>query len=128
MDSKKKRNLKSPTILPPRKDPIPNQDITKIITQQDPNLPPHLSKGPTGCKTFIDDTHFSNITENEHTDTTDNSRTYNHICKLLGNHPLPTVVMVIYHYVDRIKRIIIISDFCMKYTIMKNIIQVNQLI
>ena len=68
-------NIKSLSISPPRKDPIPNQDSTRIITQQYPNLPPHLAKGPTGHKSFIDDTHFSNPTENEHTDITDNSPT-----------------------------------------------------
>ena len=70
-----KRNLKSPEISFPRKDTITNQDITIIITQQYPNLPPNLSKGPNGHKPFIDDTHFSNPTENKHSDTTDNLRT-----------------------------------------------------
>ena len=69
--------MKSPEISPPRKDPIPNQDSTRIITQQDPKLPPNLSKGPTGHKPFINDTHYSNPIENEHTDTADNSRTDN---------------------------------------------------
>ena len=45
---------------PPRKDPIPNQDSTRIITPKDPIIPPLLSKRPTGHKPFIDDTHFSN--------------------------------------------------------------------
>ena len=55
--------MKSPAILPPRKDPIPNQYSTIIITQLDPILPPILSKLRTGYKPFIDDTHFSNKTE-----------------------------------------------------------------
>ena len=61
--------------MPPVNDPIPNQYDIKIITQQDPNFPPNLEKVPTRHKPFIGDTHFSNPTENKHTDTTDNSRT-----------------------------------------------------
>ena len=34
--SRKKGNMKSPEMLPPRKDPITNQDSSRIITQQDP--------------------------------------------------------------------------------------------
>ena len=64
-------------MLLPRKDPIQNQDGSRIITQQDPILPPHLSKGTTGHKTFIDDTHFSNPIENEYNNSTDNSCTDN---------------------------------------------------
>ena len=56
--------MKSPSISPPRKNPIPNQDITIIITQQDLNLSPHLTEVPTVNKPFIDDTKFSNTTEN----------------------------------------------------------------
>ena len=67
--------MKSPEISPPRKYPIPNQDSTRIITQQDTNLPPHLTKVLTGRKTFIDDTRFSDPTENENTGSTDNTRT-----------------------------------------------------
>ena len=74
MDSKKK-SLKSPAILPPRKYPIQNQDSNIIIIQQDVNLPPHLSKGPTRHKPFIDYTHFSNHVESKHTYTTYNLRT-----------------------------------------------------
>ena len=36
--------------------------------------------------------------------------------------------MVIYHYVERNWRILITPNFCITYTIMKNSIQVNQLI
>ena len=60
---------------PPRKDPIPNQDSTVIVIQQDPTLPPNLSKWTTGYKSFFSDTYFSNITEEEHNDYTDNSHT-----------------------------------------------------
>ena len=38
------------------------------------------------------------------------------------------MVMVIYHYVDRIWRILDTHSFGIKYTVMKNIIQMNQLI
>ena len=48
-----------------------------MITQQDKNLPPHLSKGPSRHKQFIDDTHFSNTIEKWHTVTIDNPRTDN---------------------------------------------------
>ena len=71
MDSKKRGNFKPPAILPTRKDPIQNQYITRIITQQDPILPTHLLKGPTAHKPFIDDRHFSNPTE-KHDDNRDN--------------------------------------------------------
>ena len=47
---------------PPRRYSIPNQDSTRIITQQDPILPPILSKKPTGHKPFIGEAHFSNKT------------------------------------------------------------------
>ena len=47
--------IESPAMLPPRKDPIPNQDSTRIITQKDTILPPLLEKGPTGHKPFFDD-------------------------------------------------------------------------
>ena len=45
---------------PPRKDPIPNQDSTKIITQQYPILAPLLLIRTTEYKPFIDDTHKKN--------------------------------------------------------------------
>ena len=57
--------FKSTKQLTPRKDPIPNQDSDRIITQQHSILPPHLTKIPTGNKPFIDDTHFLDRTENE---------------------------------------------------------------
>ena len=55
-----KRNMKSPKMSPPRKDPIPNKYSTIIITQQDPILTPLLEKGPTGHTPFIDDKKVSN--------------------------------------------------------------------
>ena len=69
--------MKSIAMQPPRNNPIPNQDITRTITPKYTILPPHLEKVPTGHKPFIDDTHFSNPTENKHNDSTDNSRTDN---------------------------------------------------
>ena len=51
-----------------------------------------------------------------------------HRWELPGNYPVLTVVMVIYHYVERIWGIIVTPDFCITYTTMKNIIQLNQLI
>ena len=69
--------MKSPEMSPPRKYPIPNQDSTRIITHQYPTLPQLLANYPTGYKPFIDDKHFSNKTEDEHNDYTDNSRTKN---------------------------------------------------
>ena len=64
--------MKSPEMLPPRKEPIINQDSTRIITQQDPILSPFLSKWPNGYKPFSDDKKFSNETEDEHNDYTNN--------------------------------------------------------
>ena len=69
--------LKSPVMSPPRKGPIPNQYSTIIITQHYPILPPILSKVTTGHRSFIDDTHFSNPTENEYNDYTYNPHTDN---------------------------------------------------
>ena len=55
-DSDKKRNMKSPEMSPPRKDPSTNQYITIIIIQQDLIFTPLLSKFPSGKKPSIDDT------------------------------------------------------------------------
>ena len=69
--------MKSPEMSPPQTDTITNKDITRIITQQDPILPPLLSKLTSGYKPLIDDTYFSNKTEDKHNDSTDNSCTEN---------------------------------------------------
>ena len=37
--------------------------------------------------------------------------TSGHIWEILGNYPVSTMVMVIYHYVERICRIIVTLDF-----------------
>ena len=47
---KKEKNIKSPTMLPPRKDLIPNQDNNRLSTEKDQSFPPHLEKFPPGFK------------------------------------------------------------------------------
>ena len=39
---RKKSNMKSPAMSPPRKDTIPNQDNNRIINEQDTIIPPLL--------------------------------------------------------------------------------------
>ena len=68
--------MKSPSILTPRKDPILNQYNTRIITKNIQSFH-HIYKKTSVHEPFIDVTHFSNPAENKHTDTKDNSRTYN---------------------------------------------------
>ena len=51
-----------------------------------------------------------------------------HMWELPGNYPVFTVVTVIYHYIERIRRILVTPYFCITYTVMKNNIQGNQLI
>ena len=41
---RKKKNMKSPEMLPQRKDPITNQDINMLGNEKDQSLPPQLSK------------------------------------------------------------------------------------
>ena len=60
---KEKSDIKSPAMSPPRKDPIPNQDSTRIINEKYPILPPLLEKYPTVYKIFFNDTHCTNIAE-----------------------------------------------------------------
>ena len=43
-----------------------------------------------------------------------------HRWELLSYYHVFTVVMVIYHYVDIIWRILVTPNFCIKYTIMNN--------
>ena len=59
----------------PRNDPIPNQDSTIIINEQDPILPPLLVKYPTGYKSLFNDTNYPNKSEDDLNDSTDNSFT-----------------------------------------------------
>ena len=51
-----------------------------------------------------------------------------HRWELPGNYPVSIVVMVIYHYVERIWIILVTPNFRLPYMIMKDIIHVNQLI
>ena len=55
--------MKSPAMYPPRKDPIPNQYINKLITKQDPSLPPIIEKHTPGYKPLFSDIHDPNSTE-----------------------------------------------------------------
>ena len=48
----RKSNMKSPTMSHPKKDPIPNQDINRLITEQDPIIPPIIEN------TLLDINHF----------------------------------------------------------------------
>ena len=40
-------------MTPSRKDPIPNQDINRLITKKYQSLPPHLAKFPPVFKYLI---------------------------------------------------------------------------
>ena len=42
--------MKSLAMLPPGKDPIPNQDINRLSTKKDQSIPPQLAKYPPGYK------------------------------------------------------------------------------
>ena len=48
--TRKKRNIKSLATLPPRKDPIPNQDINTLGLKNYQYLPPHVPTFPPGFK------------------------------------------------------------------------------
>ena len=43
-------NMKPPEMFPPRKYTIPNQDIARLFTEQDPSLPPIKVKYPPRFK------------------------------------------------------------------------------
>ena len=45
-NQERKSDVKSPAMSPPRKDPIPNQYINRLITEQDPSIPPIIAKYP----------------------------------------------------------------------------------
>ena len=68
-----KINMKSPTMSHPKKDPIPNQDINRLITEQDPILPLIQSKYPPVFKPLFNYAHDPNSTEDGRNDYTDNS-------------------------------------------------------
>ena len=44
--------------------------------------------------------------------------TYQNIWELPRDYPVFAMVMVIYHYVDRIYRILVTTNFCITHTIM----------
>ena len=69
-----KRSMKPTAMLPPRKDPIPNQDINILITKKYQILSPHLAKFPPGFKSLINDANDPNSTEDDRNDSTDTSR------------------------------------------------------
>ena len=50
---RKKNNMKSLSMSPPRKDPIPNQDINILGTEADKILPPQYAKYRPGYKSLI---------------------------------------------------------------------------
>ena len=54
---RKKMNMNSPAMSPPRKDQIPNQDIHRLITKKYPSLPPIKEKYPFGFKPIFNDAH-----------------------------------------------------------------------
>ena len=62
---------------PPRKYPVPNQDINRLITQQDPSIPPIMEKYTTGYKALFNDTHEPYSTEDNHDNSRDDSRNEN---------------------------------------------------
>ena len=66
--------MKSPAMLPPRMDPIPNQDINILITKKYQSLPPHLEKYPPGFKSLLNHAHDHNSLEDDNNDSTDTSR------------------------------------------------------
>ena len=66
--------MKSPAILPPRKDPITNQDINRLITGKYQKLLPHLATFPPGFKSLINDARDTNSTEDDINDSINTSR------------------------------------------------------
>ena len=47
---RRKKNKKSLAMFPPKKNPIPNQDIIRLHTKKDQSLPPQLAKFCPGYK------------------------------------------------------------------------------
>ena len=58
----KKSNMKSPAMLPPRKEPITNQYINRLITEKDQSLTQHLETFPLGFESLINEAHDHNST------------------------------------------------------------------
>ena len=57
-------------MTPSRKDPIPNQDINRLITKKYQSLPPHLAKFPPVFKYLIYGANDPNSTEDYRNDST----------------------------------------------------------
>ena len=66
--------MKSPSISPTKNDPIPNQDINRLIAKQDPSLPLMKAKYPPVFKPLFNDAHDHKSTEDDPNYSTDNSR------------------------------------------------------
>ena len=70
----RKNYTKSPAEALPRKDPISNEYINRLITKYYPNLPPIMAKYLPGSKPIFNDTHDPNSIEDDPNDFKDNSR------------------------------------------------------
>ena len=66
---RKKMNMKSPLMSPPRNNP----DINILITEKYPILPLHLEKYTPGYKSLLNDAHDPNSTEDDRKYSTSNS-------------------------------------------------------
>ena len=60
--------MKSPTMSLPWKDKIPNQDINRLITDQDPSLPPIIAEYTPRYKPLFNDTYDQNGKEDDPND------------------------------------------------------------
>ena len=58
---------------PPRKYPVPDQYINRLITKQDPSLPPIKEIYTPEFKTLFNDARDQNSTEDDRNDSADNS-------------------------------------------------------
>ena len=67
-------NMKSPAMYSPINDPIPNQYMNRLITQQYPSLPPIIEKILMYINHYLNDTYDPNYTKNNPNICTDNSR------------------------------------------------------
>ena len=67
--SRKKRNMKSIAMSPPRNDPTPNQDKNALGLEKYKILPPHVPPFPPGFKSI------RNEENDDNTESTDTSRT-----------------------------------------------------
>ena len=79
---RKKSNMKLLATLPPRKYPIPNQDINTLGIKKDQSLPPHLPKFCPVYKQLIyeadDDRHdYTNTSHTDKEDSIDNLKAMN---------------------------------------------------